>query len=50
MQKSVNGVFNYRASIIQCMEDIRKLIEKKIKDDHAGTFDVIKFLKDMKNR
>jgi hypothetical protein len=50
MQRVSNGVFVYREPIDQCMEDIRKLIATKIEDDHAGTFDMIKFLKDMRSR
>ena len=50
MQKAIKGVFEDRQSMFQCMEDLRELIAKKIKNDHAGTFDVIKFLTEMRSR
>jgi hypothetical protein len=30
------------------MADIREIKAQRIEDDHAGTFDVIKFLKDLR--
>ena len=49
MQKSIKGVFQDRQSLFQCIKDLRELIAYKIKNDHAGTFDVIMFLKDMRS-
>lgn len=48
MQRAANGVFEYRKPMFQYMADIQKLIAKQIEDDRTGTFDVIKFLKYMR--
>ena len=49
MHSSDKGDFEFRESIFEYMEYLRKDMEQRIRDDHTGTFDVIKFLKDKRN-
>ena len=49
MHKAANGEFEYPKSIDEYKADIRKDIAQKIEDDRTGTFDVIQFLKEMRD-
>jgi hypothetical protein len=49
MHTGANGEFEYVKSMSEYMADVRQAIAKKIEDDPTGTFDVIKFLKELRN-
>lgn len=48
MHKCGTGQFVFPKSKFECAEEIKKVIEQKIEEDSSGTFDVIKFLQDMR--
>ena len=48
MHKCGTGQFVYPKNLFECAEEIKLDIEQKIEEDYSGTFDVIKFLKEMR--
>jgi hypothetical protein len=49
MHKTDTGEFYFPKGFFECMEEVRKDIEREIEKDEDGTFDVIKYLKDRRD-
>ena len=50
VNKAKNGQFKNPKSMFEYIDDIQKEIEKIIKADETGQFDVIQFLRDKRNK